>query len=33
MLQQTQVSRVVPRFEQFLARFPTPGHLCPGARG
>ena len=24
MLQQTQVSRVVPRFEHFLARFPTP---------
>jgi A/G-specific adenine glycosylase len=24
MLQQTQVSRVVPRFRQFVARFPTP---------
>ena len=24
MLQQTQVARVVPRYEEFLARFPTP---------
>jgi A/G-specific adenine glycosylase len=30
MLQQTQVSRVVPRFEQFLGRFPTPA-ICAGA--
>jgi A/G-specific adenine glycosylase len=25
MLQQTQVARVVPRYEAFLSRFPTPG--------
>lgn len=28
MLQQTQVSRVVPAFERFMARFPTPGDLA-----
>jgi A/G-specific adenine glycosylase len=28
MLQQTQVSRVVPKFEAFLARFPTPAALA-----
>lgn len=30
MLQQTQVARVVPRYEQFLARFPTPA-ACAAA--
>ena len=30
MLQQTQVSRVVSRFEPFLGRFPTPV-TCAGA--
>src|SRR5712691_11956102 len=30
MLQQTQVARVVPRYEAFLARFPTPA-ACAGA--
>jgi A/G-specific adenine glycosylase len=30
MLQQTQVARVVPRFEAFLARFPTPA-ACASA--
>lgn len=28
MLQQTQVDRVVPKFEAFLRRFPTVGHLA-----
>jgi A/G-specific adenine glycosylase len=30
MLQQTQVSRVVPRYSEFLARFPTPA-VCAAA--
>lgn len=30
MMQQTQVARVVPRYEAFLARFPTPA-ACTGA--
>jgi A/G-specific adenine glycosylase len=30
MLQQTQAARVVPHYERFLARFPTPG-ACAGA--
>jgi A/G-specific adenine glycosylase len=28
MLQQTQVSRVVPKYEEFLGRFPTLGHVA-----
>lgn len=28
MLQQTQVDRVIPKFEQFMARFPTPQVLA-----
>ncbi|MGH8921406.1 MAG: A/G-specific adenine glycosylase, partial [Actinomycetes bacterium] len=28
MLQQTQVARLVPRYERFLARFPTPPALA-----
>ncbi|MEO8690631.1 MAG: A/G-specific adenine glycosylase [Solirubrobacteraceae bacterium] len=28
MLQQTQAARVVPHYERFLARFPTPGALA-----
>ena len=30
MLQQTQVARVVPRYESFLARFPTPAACAAG---
>jgi A/G-specific adenine glycosylase len=33
MLQQTQVSRVVPRYEAFLARFPTPAVCAASAPG
>jgi A/G-specific adenine glycosylase len=33
MLQQTQVARVVPRYEAFLARFPTPAACAAGALG
>jgi A/G-specific adenine glycosylase len=33
MLQQTQVPRVVPRFEAFLARFPTPASCAEAAPG
>jgi A/G-specific adenine glycosylase len=33
MLQQTQVARVVPRYETFLARFPTPTACADAAPG
>jgi A/G-specific adenine glycosylase len=33
MLQQTQVPRVVPRYHQFLARFPTPAHCAAAPAG
>ena len=35
MLQQTQAARVVPHYERFLARFPTPAACAeaPGGRG
>jgi A/G-specific adenine glycosylase len=33
MLQQTQVARVVPRFEDFLAAFPTPAVCAAAAPG
>ena len=33
MLQQTQVPRVVSRYEDFLARFPTPGRCAAAAPG
>jgi A/G-specific adenine glycosylase len=33
MLQQTQVARVVPRYEAFLGSFPTPGACAAGSVG
>lgn len=33
MLQQTQVDRVIPRFEAFLRRFPTIAELAAASRG
>lgn len=33
MLQQTQVSRVIPKYEAFLARFPTPGACAAATAG
>src|SRR5207244_2966932 len=33
MLQQTQVSRVVPAYLRFLARFPTPAALADASPG
>ena len=33
MLQQTQVARVVPRFHEFIARFPTPAACAAGTVG
>nr|WP_274387418.1 A/G-specific adenine glycosylase [Salsipaludibacter albus] len=33
MLQQTQTTRVVPRFHQFLARFPTPADCADASVG
>jgi A/G-specific adenine glycosylase len=32
MLQQTQVSRVIPKYSAFLARWPTPTHLAAASR-
>src|SRR4029079_14862686 len=32
MLQQTQVERVVPRFERWIERWPTPGELAAASR-
>src|SRR5437899_48219 len=33
MLQQTQVARVIPKYEAFLARFPTPAACAAAALG
>lgn len=33
MLQQTQVSRVVPKYQEFIARFPTIGDLAKASLG
>jgi A/G-specific adenine glycosylase len=33
MLQQTSVARVLPKYENFIAEFPTPGHMAKASLG